>query len=56
METHVARDENGKLLRWCSQCRNYQAFAFLGIVARHVRHVCTQCGKKAGTSRVIKYE
>jgi len=55
METHVARDEEKRVLRWCSHCRNFQPTVHMTWDGWH----CLKCGEKIGTRPMtdgMKYE
>jgi len=56
METHVARDEQGRVLRWCSHCQSYQPVKYYVAWGIPAGWYCWECGKLVGTSRVVKYE
>jgi len=62
METHVARNEQGRVLRWCSHCQGYTPTisSFVPIVFGNVRRglvtYCEKCAMNNGTSKMINYE
>lgn len=58
METHVARDEQGNVLRRCPWCKDFEPVN-TGYTPELFLHTCKKCGNNVNVRppvRIVEYE